>query len=686
MFAASTGNVDSARLMLEYGFSRALEEVQSQNRSGLDTIYVASLYCDKTLAHQLMKEGSLDIASAALSDGTTPLMLAAYSNCLPVLTLILDYFATLYSANDIAVRVDYTGTHGLSAFMVGVLRGSVKCVKLLLKNGASINQKHAFAHTTPLHMAAELGHVGVINLLCSNGVNSSAITSIGGTALHTAAQVNMGKSVKPLLKVCKISPDVLMLSDTTPLYIAAQNGFDKFVKTIISFGANIYYSMPIDDYSFQKSSSLVEISQNSGQDNVFLENTVSVNSEAANGATALHAAAENGHHTVVELLLHYAEAKGNSEFVNDQSLGVTPLHLAAEYNRVQVARVLFKYNASVNVQAAIDGTPPLYHAISAGHKEVAMLLLTEGGADPSISPCLSSSSLRRTSPLNLAIIQGKLFVNMLKQMIEHPSANPNHTDCAGRSALHLSSALPDKYALSLLLQHGGNVLSTNSRGESLLHVAIAHNRFDCVGILLRYLGTVDEAIPHALVSSIVEKKTEDGYTALQLAATECNRHEILQLLVDAVVNNVSSLSSINNSTARATHFAAAKGCMVSFKSLVKAGFGIKSEHERESILIAAIKYNRQAVVEYILEKYPVSLHYDAEQSQVTDNPLLYAVVQRRSEIVRILLDSGAECNIFVVLSSAPNADPSSLLDLAQQRRDFDTAKVLSLHPSCSDVS
>jgi ankyrin repeat protein len=107
----------------------------------------------------------------------------------------------------------------------------------------------------------------------------------------------------------------------------------------------------------------------------------------------------------------------------------------------------------------------------------------------------------------------------------------------------------------------------------------------------------------------------------------------------------------------------------------------------QTVLITAIKYNHYNTVLRLLEEGDVTLksvniHI---QSKVTDNPLLFAVLRSAAQIVLALLDAGEDCNIFVVMSSDPTAEPNSLLEIAQRRRDFDTVKVLSTHPSCSDI-
>ena len=414
--------------MLEYAFSGVIEEIQDQNRSGVESMFVSALHCDENLALLLLDNNGLDATFTPLHDGTTPLMVAAYSNCHPVLSVLLSHLSEhFYSSEDLMSHLESTAAHGLSALMVGSLRESTKCVKLLLKQGVDPSQKHAFAQTTSLHMAAELGHESILRLLCTHGANSSATTSVGGTALHTAAQVNMARSVTPLVHICNLSPDVLMLGDTTALYIAAQNGHDAVVSALLSVGADIEYAMPVaaDGMAALANNGLVKYSSSSDAEDG-LHAVPPINSEAANGATALHAAAENGHASVVELLLSHISVLASTtpnrvlDFVNGQSLGVTPLHLAAQYDRQQVASVLLSGGALIDALATVDGTSALYHAISGRHASMA-LFLVEAGASCLVSPLASSSSspgggggggghatsrtIKRTSPLILTVMR-----------------------------------------------------------------------------------------------------------------------------------------------------------------------------------------------------------------------------------------------------------------------------------------
>mmetsp|Transcript_12224 Transcript_12224/g.19909 ORF Transcript_12224/g.19909 Transcript_12224/m.19909 type:complete len:680 (-) Transcript_12224:66-2105(-) len=675
--------------MLEYGFTVSLQETQAQHSNNLRTLFVAALQCDLSLAEDILRgEGGVDSLFAVLSDGSAPLMLAAYSDCVSVLSLLLDSLAeTLILRDDFASHVDLTGTHGLSALSVGVLRGSTRSVALLLDNGADPSQEHIFARTSPLHMAAELGHADIIRILCSRGANVSATTSVGGTALHTAAQVDMARSVAPLVNKCSLSPDELMLADTTALYIAAQQGHDATVRALLSVGADMYYSMSIAATEQYRDSKAIMAASG---DEFFNMNMI--NSEAANGASALHAAAENGHATVVDLLLlHHAEKvsgglsqHGYIDFVNGQSIGTTALHLAAQYDRPHVASVLLRHGADIDRAAVIDGTSPLYHAISMRSTDTALLLLAAGASPLGTCHPDSKSSARRTSPFILAIMQGKRLLPVLKNMLQRQKAIANHKDCSGVSALHVSAGLEDSTALTLLLEHGGDARSLNADQASILHIIVQHNRLRTARFFLKFLR--HNMSPGELNDFVLGGQNTDGFTMLHSAAAGgCGQRSMLRLLLEALEPGAMSRAAFSPLVASPLHLAAADGCVGNVDLLLTAGCKADEVFNDQSVLVTAIKHNHLDVINRLLEEGEVSLQMSESQSKITHNPLLFAVVRGAAAAVEALLDAGADCNIFVLLSSDPTAEPSSLLQIAQQRRDFDTSKILSTHPSCSEV-
>jgi hypothetical protein len=88
--------------------------------------------------------------------------------------------------------------------------------------------------------------------------------------------------------------------------------------------------------------------------------------------TPLHAAAENGHAEMIQLLL----SKGADVNARTAS-GYTPLHLAAKNGHGLCARILLDAGANVNAQSD-NGETPLYLAAGNGHGEMVQLLVARG--------------------------------------------------------------------------------------------------------------------------------------------------------------------------------------------------------------------------------------------------------------------------------------------------------------------
>ena len=71
---------------------------------------------------------------------------------------------------------------------------------MLLDRGANPNARAEVANTTPLHHAAEEGHIEVVRLLLDRGAAPNAREDIGDmTPLHHAAQLGYLEAVRLLL-------------------------------------------------------------------------------------------------------------------------------------------------------------------------------------------------------------------------------------------------------------------------------------------------------------------------------------------------------------------------------------------------------------------------------------------------------------------------------------------------------
>lgn len=155
----------------------------------------------------------------------------------------------------------------------------------------SLERKDQGDGQTPLHWAAEKGHVSVVELLMTSGASIEAEDAFGRTPLHWAAEFNKPNVLDVLLE-SGASLQVKSNSGNTALHWAARNGHAAIAEKLITAGAEV---------------------------------------GAANheGNTALHWAARNGHAAVVEKLL---TAGAKVDAANNE--GLTPLLLAEGRRKV----------------------------------------------------------------------------------------------------------------------------------------------------------------------------------------------------------------------------------------------------------------------------------------------------------------------------------------------------------------
>ena len=102
---------------------------------------------------------------------------------------------------------------------------------------------------------------------------------------------------------------------------------------------------------------------------------VKLGAKDSNGRTALHNAAQNGHHETVRMLVEHGAKVG----IRDR-VGSTALHDAAMLGHLDTVRVLAEYGAKVDV---IDGLgwSALHIAACSGELELIRVLVRELGAD-----------------------------------------------------------------------------------------------------------------------------------------------------------------------------------------------------------------------------------------------------------------------------------------------------------------
>jgi len=395
--------------------------------------------------------------------------------------------------------------------------------------------------------------------------------------------------------------------------------------------------------------------------------------ETGNGATALHAAVENGHIDVVNLLLdNGVKQTGSME-------GATPLILAAMYNQVKIAGVLIKRGAGLNDQVPDTGNTALYHAVGSGYDRFAKVLLKSSKID------LEVKNKHGATALMYACHIGR--VNMLELLIAK-GASVTARASGGTTCLHEAAERSGIAVLNTIMAHnpGMSVDVLADDNKTPLHVACEHY----------YLEMVKQLVAYGADTSAVVTST--GATPLMMAARH-GRDKIAQFLIDNKVD-VSTVGTNKVYQATALHLAAQHGHVKVVKLLLKHGANINCRLTLGvSPLFAAAEAGNAEVVAYLLKKGAAVNFRNVHGA----NAVLAAARGQHLPIIRALVSRGGRVNVqlketlktalHLAVSDGRSAVAAALLEagadptikdkdgatprsIAQKKRNFELVKLL----------
>jgi ankyrin repeat protein len=311
----------------------------------------------------------------------------------------------------------------------------------------------------------------------------------------------------------------------------------------------------------------------------------------------------------------------------DRASGFTDaLVWAAEGGNVEITRLLISEGASVN--AVPTGPTALQVALKGGNVEIVRLLL-DAGADVNLSGNYGRYEFNGHQvvgcPLSCAMLSG---VKALVEMVLERGANLDPSD-AKHIGTPLQRAIRSKDGIEtrrlLQLKADVNVPASEYDGRTALQAAAEKGDLELCHTLIQAGADVnaDYALPwpHAGFGT-------QGVTAL-VAAVNSRNHQVVKLLVEsgADVNAIIHRNDLQPCTA----------------------------------LEAATRLDDVEMVQYLV-------HSGVNAGQ--DESILYAVGERRAELVKILIGAGADINYY------PTDDTDDLLYRAVKEEDLDFIRLL----------
>ncbi|KAM4629266.1 CARD- and ANK-domain containing inflammasome adapter protein [Polymixia lowei] len=504
--------------------------------------------------------------------------------------------------------------------------GELSLLEELLRD-VDTNTVNSFNETL-LHIAAEHGHLSIIDLLLHRGARLDLRDSEGRTALHRAANRGHTGVVRALIKA-GAPIYALDMQAKTPIHLAAKNEHLNSVKVLVKEESKCSKNQTHDSFLHTAATEddwrLAEL---------LLQSGAAVDTRDSQKKTALFHAVTGNNEKCVSVLLG-AGAKVDDAVVNEaiklnngsvlrlllargalsvEALG-SALFSAVRQNQDRVLTALVDSGADVNMNDKLGYTPLLLSA-ELGHTEAFRALAAKQARLDATLPNLSSA-------LHLAVHSGS--VPIVQALLEK-GLDPNTTGPKAHTTLHLAARRNTSGLVGLLLKAGAQANAETQDGLTPLHIASQQGHAESVTQLLQ--GKAD-----------LGARDRQGRTALHLAVSTEGESRVVDLLLSAGANP----NTTDKEKKTALHLAAMEGKVDALMSLLShKGRGGAKDMDGSTPLHYAAASGHYAVVTALLRALKKK---EIDERNVWRKTPLHAAAEKGHDgVAELLLGAGAKIN------------------------------------------
>jgi ankyrin repeat protein len=703
------------------------------------TLYKNALNTESEVASSTLSSaichGNKEILSVLLENGAA---INGHENPPLVVAVIKDQMECFKELLNAGANVDEFSVKGVSALIISARYNRKEFIKLLLEKGANINltkmeftvvgfavmqcpemipfllehnpdlnlQSETLGYTS-LHVASDLGSPDIIKYLLKHSADTRIKSKQLLTALHVALANSKRENALVLIEAdksvideccCAFDQDNLL----SPMSLAANSNFPEIIQILCKLGADVNSAQcqtaPLHYASYHGFDACVL---------ALIEAGASVNRPDANGDSPLHWSVNNP--AMLRLLLrNYADVNAKSK------TGLTTLHIAANYGKIESVQELVKNGANLNAKDN-KNRAPLYYCIQNGHYKVAKFLLDNGSTieDGAELLCRAASSdfpdgisllLERgvnvnakeakdgKTSLHCASIEGS---NKCVKVLLGAGADPNCIDnlnssplscaimrtnykvaeclinagsdvnlkCEGTTPLHLAASYGDIFGTILLVGHGADVNAANKDGCTPLHfVCLSGQTAVEMQELFReyseyhekiYISYNGEDCAKELLQNVanVNQKDIKGCTPLHLACQK-KRSNLIRIFLE----NGADINALNNIKQTPLHVCLAVGNIEDVELLLESGadLNITDVFGKTPLMCAMDWIHSEGIINLAILEQLVKLGANLDSPDQKTWTLLHrASNEGNTEVVKFLLKNGADTESKNLLGCTP---------------------------------